>query len=238
MKNIGSLVFFYAETPLHVGSGSGLGYVDLPIQRERFSGLPMVQGSGLKGAFREAARALVADHKEADLEERDRFTEANVGHLFGAEVPGDSSAKGDAARDKTFAGACNFVDARLLLLPLRTVKGGWTWATCPMILDRLARDRALVGSTHTPSWAGLTVAPGQAMVAAESRVVIGDALAIEEFYYDTSQDGEQHSCVKDLGAVGTAIGGAVAGVVTGGVGEAGALGREALHATSSPAGTR
>lgn len=47
MKELSSLVFLYAETPLHAGSGTALGAVDLPIQRERLSGLPMVQGSGI-----------------------------------------------------------------------------------------------------------------------------------------------------------------------------------------------
>ena len=38
-----NLLFLYTETPLHVGSGSSLGTVDLPIQREHHTNLPMVQ---------------------------------------------------------------------------------------------------------------------------------------------------------------------------------------------------
>mgnify|MGYP000669322062 CR=1 FL=1 len=32
-----NLLFIYVETPLHAGSGRGLGSVDLPIQRERIT---------------------------------------------------------------------------------------------------------------------------------------------------------------------------------------------------------
>jgi CRISPR-associated protein Cmr4 len=48
MKDLSSVVFLYAETPLHAGSGTALGAVDLPVQRERMTNLPMVQGSGIK----------------------------------------------------------------------------------------------------------------------------------------------------------------------------------------------
>ena len=46
------ILFLYVETPLHAGTGSGLGVVDLPIQRERVTGYPLVQASGIKGVLR------------------------------------------------------------------------------------------------------------------------------------------------------------------------------------------
>jgi len=47
-----SMLYLYVETPLHTGSGRGLGTVDLPIQRERVTGYPMVQASSIKGCLR------------------------------------------------------------------------------------------------------------------------------------------------------------------------------------------
>ena len=47
-------LFLICETPLHVGSGSDLGIVDLPIQRERHTNFPKIEASSLKGALREA----------------------------------------------------------------------------------------------------------------------------------------------------------------------------------------
>ena len=47
-----SVAVMYAVTPCHAGSGSALGVVDLPIQRERHTNWPVIQASGVKGAFR------------------------------------------------------------------------------------------------------------------------------------------------------------------------------------------
>lgn len=47
-----SILYIYTETSLHAGSGRGLAAVDLPIQRERVTGYPMVQASGIKGRLR------------------------------------------------------------------------------------------------------------------------------------------------------------------------------------------
>ena len=47
-----SLVTLYAVTPCHAGSGSSVGVVDLPIQRERHTNYPIIQASGVKGAFK------------------------------------------------------------------------------------------------------------------------------------------------------------------------------------------
>ncbi len=50
------------ETPLHAGSGSELGVVDLPIQRERHTNHPKIEASTLKGCLREAFRGQQAQH--------------------------------------------------------------------------------------------------------------------------------------------------------------------------------
>lgn len=50
------------ETPLHAGSGSDLGIVDLPIQRERHTQHPKIEASSLKGCLREAFEGQQAQH--------------------------------------------------------------------------------------------------------------------------------------------------------------------------------
>jgi len=134
LDSCGALLFFYTETPLHVGCGEGLGAIDLPIQRERISELPIVPGSAVKGALREVFRGQPHSDEQG---------------LFGPPPP-----KPGAAEEPKFAGALNLTDARLLLLPIRTVYGGWAWATSPMILERLARDLEIVGHKR-PKWANL-----------------------------------------------------------------------------------
>ena len=48
-------------TPLHVGCGSAVGVVDLPVLRERATGFPTVPGSALKGVLRDLFDAKAQD---------------------------------------------------------------------------------------------------------------------------------------------------------------------------------
>jgi CRISPR-associated protein Cmr4 len=201
-NNHGAMLFLYAETPLHAGAGSGLGAVDLPLQRERMSGLPMVQGSGLKGAWREAAREWTADDTER---------KAVVEDLFGPEPPstgghqsesfGTSAKASPDNREKapeTWAGAAAFRDAQLLLMPLRTVHGGWAWATCPLVLQRLARDLSFFGWA-APSWADLEPANCErALVGPGSQVVRERCLLIEDMAYEVEENEKITGLVKFL----------------------------------------
>jgi CRISPR-associated protein Cmr4 len=192
-----TLLFLYAEAPLHAGSGVGLGAVDLPIQRERMSGLPMVQGSGIKGALRERMRPPLLD-------------ESTFLTMFGPWAPKprgaaiEQDARGEGGQGDTggasesrpdeFAGALSVMDARVLLFPVRTAFGGFAWLTCPLILDRLRRDLALLG-VEGPSVRGLQPAEGQALVTKGSSVVTksssvprDDRLVIEDLEYGAKAD--------------------------------------------------
>ncbi|WP_256201277.1 type III-B CRISPR module RAMP protein Cmr4 [Thermoanaerobacter thermocopriae] len=97
-----------------MGSGSELGYVDLPIQREKHSGFPKIESSGLKGALRSAFKG-------------DESLRENVEHIFGPE-------DGDL-----YAGAIGFLDARILLFPIKSARGIFGWITCPMFFQGLKR---------------------------------------------------------------------------------------------------
>ena len=63
-----TILFIYAEEPIHCGIGQGLGAVDQPIQREKHTGFPVIYGSGVKGAMREAARSLRAETLDLERE--------------------------------------------------------------------------------------------------------------------------------------------------------------------------
>ena len=115
-NNVGGILYLHALTPLHPGSGTALGAVDLPVQRERHTDWPVIPGSSIKGVLREAT----------DNGFRQR--------LFGA---GDTEG--------TSAGALSFTDARILAFPVRSLKGVFAWVTCPQALQRWSRDAGLVG---------------------------------------------------------------------------------------------
>ena len=115
-------LFLIVETPLHAGSGSDLGIVDLPIQREKHTDYPKIEASGLKGSIRE-----VFDGK------------AKSGQVKNDEV---ILAFGPDTGD-LHAGALGFTDARLLLFPVKSVKGVFAWVTCPAVLERFKHDLSI-----------------------------------------------------------------------------------------------
>jgi len=142
----------HAITGLHVGTGQGIGVIDMPIARERASNLPLVPGSGIKGVLRDESR------EKEDLDKNDYLA------LFGPEA-------GEKASD--FAGALAVSDARLLCLPIRSWKGTFAWVTCPMILRRYQRDidnnlTIPTLQTNTATYCGETV------LAEDSKVYLED----------------------------------------------------------------
>src|SRR2546428_12600372 len=97
------MLYLYVETPLHAGVGSGLSSIDLPIQRERTTQYPMIQGSGIKGKLRSAAYAATEGEKPT-------WTKDEVTTVFGPEKEGSEHA-----------GALIAGDARILLFPVRSL---------------------------------------------------------------------------------------------------------------------
>jgi CRISPR-associated protein Cmr4 len=99
-----SIMTMYAVTPCHAGSGSALGTVDLPIQRERHTNWPVIQSSGMKGSL----RANFDRYKKVKLDEAQlaQFTEL-TDNIFG-----DSKSAGS-----TYAGAISVSDAKILAFP-------------------------------------------------------------------------------------------------------------------------
>lgn len=122
-----------SETSVHAGTGTQLGAVDLPIQRERHTEWPTIFGTGLKGVLRdEAGRA--------------GWDEEKVAAVFGPET---KKGEGESERDR-HAGALAISDARLLLFPVRTVGYPFAWITCPLALARFRRDAAHAGTGGVP----------------------------------------------------------------------------------------
>jgi CRISPR-associated protein Cmr4 len=119
--------FITCLTPLHNGSGQGVGTIDRPIIREAATNLPFVQSSSLKGAYQDlpAFRADTPSKRESTP----RF-------LFGA--PGTDGQ----------GGALSFTDARLLLFPVRSLAGTFALTTTPLILARL-RDWLRLAETDS-----------------------------------------------------------------------------------------
>ena len=161
-----TLLFIHALTGLHPGSGTALGVVDLPVQRERHTHWPLIPGSSLKGVIRAECGRLASDHHDE-----------NILAAFGPE-PG-------AASDH--AGAIALSDARILAFPVRSLTGVFAWVTCPAVLGRLSRDLGLVGGGGFPT----VPSPKKdtAACTADSPLIAHDGrLMLEEFEFSCDGD--------------------------------------------------
>lgn len=158
------LLIIHALTSLHPGSGTALGIVDLPIQRERHTDWPIIPGSALKGIIRDACRKKAKDNDKKTLL-----------IVFGPESVQEASS------DNSYAGAVSFTDARILAFPVRSLKGVFAWITCPALLKRLKRDLSLCGLQN-----GINTIPSvkqnEAWVIDESPLLLDDnSIVLEEF---------------------------------------------------------
>lgn len=165
-----TMLYLYAETPLHAGVGSGLGAVDLPIQRERATQYPMIQGSGIKGKLRAVAEGQGMKHLLA---------------IFGPDT--------DHAEDH--ASALVVGDARLLLFPVRSLGGVYAYVTSADILNRFKRDFERDGqhtawSVDVPNIKKIkedikhpSNAPELALITADSQAAVAKSVMLEEFSY-------------------------------------------------------
>ena len=139
MYKIAKPMFLIAETPIHAGSGSDLGYIDSPIQREKHTGYPKIEASSLKGALRQAFEAKAPDVLKEKLNFINYFEKLN--RVFGFDE--DSlidEVKVKFADKKDFAGAIGFTDARILLFPVKSLKGTFAYITCPRVLAKFKKE--------------------------------------------------------------------------------------------------
>ncbi|AAB89392.1 predicted coding region AF_1863 [Archaeoglobus fulgidus DSM 4304] len=148
----------YSITPVHAGSGAELSVIDLPIQRERHTGFPVIWGQSLKGVLRSRFRQLELDEKievesqkwkwkektkEVLKEKADEFIkkveERKRDPLLTEIVFGPAT---DGASEH--AGAVSVGDAKILLFPVRSAKGVFAFVTSPIVIQRLKEDFELV----------------------------------------------------------------------------------------------
>jgi CRISPR-associated protein Cmr4 len=124
------IYWLHTLSPTHAGIGRGVGYIDLPIDRDGVTDWPIIRGSGFKGVW--------ADHHRAtkDAREKDPHLKAAFG------IAGDD--------DNSNAGALIPTDAKLVCLPVRSFRGTFAWATSPLCLQMLRRTLDLAGVKDLP----------------------------------------------------------------------------------------
>lgn len=137
------LLGLLAESLIHAGSGQSASFVDLPVSREAATGHPTIPGSSLKGALLDLARRRW----------RPKAPPEGAPASDPADASGDQKKKEQKPRTRAevvfgtagHAGDLVVADARLVLLPVRSLTSVYAWVTCPYIIERLVRDHARAG---------------------------------------------------------------------------------------------
>ncbi|BBW96407.1 type III-B CRISPR module RAMP protein Cmr4 [Geobacillus icigianus] len=186
MYQLAKPLIFISATPSHVGAGTDLGVVDLPIQRERYTGFPKYEASSVKGSLKDAFYALAAKSKE-DVADRaelqhpngrfDKINKQMIEDVFGKDEQADH------------ASAIAFTDARILLFPVKSLKHVFVWITCPQILSRFKQEMQLCGidlSTYDHNLEG-TIPQGSDLI------ISGQGVLLEEYLVNVQQSDE---CAK------------------------------------------
>lgn len=198
-------LFLICNTPTHVGSGSDLGVVDLPIQRERHTGFPKFEGSSLKGSLREAFERAINSRKFSNADDPDTMIHRLFGYDEGSLSADQKNAlnehfKKEKGKDKkgeskseyqtSFAGALGFSDARLLLFPVRSMKGVFAWATCLHALKQFERDMQLADERFQIAGLndGFLNTNETYLFSAESTLKLGDKVVLEEYTFPIANE--------------------------------------------------
>jgi len=172
-------LFIVCNTPTHVGSGSELGVVDLPIQRERHTGFPKFEASSLKGSLREAF-------------ERSKADQLTIHKVFGFDANSASPdvIKSIPEKERQFAGAIGVTDARLLLFPVKSMKGVFAWITCLRALKQFQSDMQLCNSEFSiNNLDGNHLKDSETyLFATDSNVREGNNILLEEYTFDVSNE--------------------------------------------------
>lgn len=154
---VGTL-FIYTESATHAGTGTGLGAIDLPIQRERTTNYPVIQGSGVKGSLRQQYPGDKNDKNKAIV--------------FGPDNEPD------------YGGAIAVGDARILAFPVRSLKGVLAWVTCRDVLARFTRDAAYLEPPLLPAIAPQPQTDYTEAYASTDAVVLdGSTIVLEDYQY-------------------------------------------------------
>jgi CRISPR-associated protein Cmr4 len=169
--------FIKVITPLHAGSGQDLGIVDMPIQRERHTGFPKIEASGLKGSMREAFKESKEDIEVGTKVVNNENREETIFLTFGPDPKnGDSRA-----------GSLGFTDAKILLFPVKSMKGVFAYITCPSVVERFKKDLIISGTelkigTPSPNSIACQKKDSSLVIEKQNRVVL------EEYSFEVVED--------------------------------------------------
>ncbi|NOX36047.1 MAG: type III-B CRISPR module RAMP protein Cmr4 [Calditrichaeota bacterium] len=195
-------MFMLCETSVHAGSGSELGIVDLPIQRERHTDYPVFHSSSIKGALRfnvdRATAFWEAFKKQLKNDENILLSKVLDSSSFVNIFEAVFGEKQVSNEKESFAAAIAITDGRILLFPVKSLKGTFAYITCSFVINRLKRDLTKAGIDLNNIPEKLDVKEGNAFVCKGSSVVVNNALTLEEFTFHAEEKEEVTLLAEEL----------------------------------------
>src|SRR6266581_9410650 len=162
------LLTLYTRTPLHVGSGTSVDVVDLPIMRERITHFPVIPSTSLKGVLLQHARERFENGQHARKNSKPEDARALFGDF-------EEVQDGGQKKQRSYAGCVQIMEAKILAFPVRSLAGCFAWLTCPAVLERFQRD---TGQRFT------LPAVDKDRVVAGTELVVNNQAVLEEYALD------------------------------------------------------
>lgn len=178
MKMINELNLLRTLSPLHVGSSSTIGVVDMPIQREQHTGFPKIDSSSLKGALRSYA------YHQSNQGKDHKFIK-----IFGQEP---------SEKDYVQTGAISISESKILFFPIKSLNNVFAYITCPMVLNRFNQEinnYSINVNVDVPT--ELKVESTKALVS-DDALLANNYLVLEEFTYSGQVNGELQNFAGQL----------------------------------------
>ena len=165
MENKTRMYWLQTITPLHVGAGKGVGFIDMPIMREKVTDWPLVPGSAAKGVLR--------DHFFQNGNDEQKKL---IDIAFGKQIVDDLSN----------AGSLILTDAHIVCLPVRSLYGTFAYITSPLVLEKLKRDLEAAGYKDLPST--LNPARNEVLLVNGSKIVGEGRVFFEDLDFIAKED--------------------------------------------------
>lgn len=177
MFNEKGLILFHCLTPIHMGAGQSVSYVDNVVQREKHTGFPTLWASGIKGVL----RALCMRINNEIIKKED------VKEIFGPENDAEERAS-----------IISITDAKILFYPVRSVKGIFAYITCPFVIKKFFNELKILGilqdNSESQSIQELLIKVSElgddkVIVDKQSHIKIeNDAVGLEEFSFKVKNE--------------------------------------------------
>lgn len=169
------IIYIKALTPIHAGAGQTLESVDMPIQREKHSNIPIIEASSLKGSIKHWIYNKFDYEKRQNKKQNIDEKMKRLYTIFGPEE-GDS-----------YSSAISFTDAKLLFFPIKSATNIFRLITCPYVIKRWLEDLKIQGKCSEQDLNNLDVSEGKCIPINEEEKVI-----LEEYIFEKENNVEEN----------------------------------------------